>query len=178
MEQFIFPIGRSRYQCIHRTYGSCVLITNNDPKSEGVSARVFPQDMSVGWWYLPASRGKDTDGVLQWLSDNDMETMLSAMPGVFRTQEHTQLVVRSLDKSFVEFENHYTVELWHPATDRSWTKEFSIPTQWWMTLLSQIYPGAKIHKSEVDYHEWLEAKNASAVDKRRATMEAARKLRP
>ena len=46
------------------------------------------------------------------------------------------------------------------------------------TLLSQIYPGAKIHKSEVDYHEWLEAKNASAVDKRRATMEAARKLRP
>tara|TARA_R100000458_G_C8258039_1_gene233901 strand:+ start:658 stop:1149 length:492 start_codon:yes stop_codon:yes gene_type:complete len=163
---------------LHESYGSCILITNNDPTTDGVSARVFPQDMSVGWWYLPASKGLDSDGVLKWLSDNAMETMLSEVPGVFSTQEYTQLVIMSKKNSYVDYENHYSIDLFHPQTDRTWTKEFTLPTQWWMTLLSQLYPGCKLHKSMAEYHRWREAKAAAAVDKRRATIEASRRLRP
>jgi len=184
---FTFPIGRARYQCMHETHGSCVLITNNDPESNGVSVRVFPQNMSVGWWYAPATKGFDSEAALQWLSENSVmdvnpvhgDPMLATLPGVFTTQEWTQLIILNDVKPSPEGLNYcYEITLRHPATDQTFTRKFTISTQWWMTLLTELYPGSKIHRSEVEYLQWKKDKAMSAVEKRRKTLAEAKALRP
>ena len=47
-----------------------------------------------------------------------------------------------------------------------------------MTFIGHLYPGVQIHKSELEYHQWLEKLAQKGVDKRRKTLAEAQAMRP
>lgn len=182
---FNFPVMRSRYQLVHASLGSCELVIYNDPDAKGISARVFPQGMEQVW-YLPASEGaKDTEEVLSWLilqgfvSMTDSKTGVQTPPmvaltGHFHVMEYCQLVVLDKKEAHDGYQTVYTVTLLWPMRDDTITVRFTLASSMWMSYISEIYPGCKIHRSELAYHEWLEARAQSALAKRNETLSLAR----
>lgn len=178
IKDFTFPIGRARYHCEHNVLGSCELLTYNDPEKDGIAARVFPKDISKGGWYASADLGLSSEAILKWLVDNDMHPMINVIEGRFTIQEYTQLIIMDKKHSWNGCKNTYEMRMKWPVYDTEFTLSFAIETQWYMTFIGHLYPGVQIHKSELEYHLWLESINQSAVEKRRKTLAEAQAMRP